>query len=331
MKHQELWDKFENHLLNEQVTQKRKNKLKCMFRVVSRELNLKTAKRKQIEEFVTKLNKNEFKKLDGNDFSGSSKSDIKKFLKQFYKWLRGKGEFYPKEVSWLRTKIGKDDLPQEKEVITQEEVMKLASHFNRPEYRMLTLLLFDSGFRKDEMFSVRKRDLTWDDFDDEGNKCWWIKCSSSKTEVRTIPIQLFTEDINNFVNGAYFLSLKDNDLIFNESYEYYLRSIKHAGYKVLNKKITPHSLRHSSATLYAKLYQGDMIQLANRYGWSYSSRELRTYIRRSKSYHSMGAKKVFSSELLKMKEDNKKLRDRVENVENLIRKIAKEDIKRRKK
>lgn len=318
MKHKDLWQDFENHLLNQQVTQKRINKLRSMFKAVCRFIDLKTAKREQIEKFVNGLHRNENKKIDGYNYSGSAKSDIKKFLKQYFKHTKGEDEFYPKEVSWIKTNIAKDEKPKEKEVITQRESIKLASHFRKVEFRILTLLLFDAGFRIEEMLTTRKRDLTWDTFDDEGNKCFWIKCSESKTEQRNIPIQLFTEDLKAFMNSTYFQNLKDSDLLFNISYDSYLKMLKKAGKKVLNKVITPHSLRHSSATLYAKLYEGDMIQLANRYAWSYSSKELRTYIRRSKTFHTIGAKKVFSSELLKIKEENQKLKEDFEKFKVMV-------------
>ncbi len=312
-----LWHTFENKLLNKQVTKKRIKKLKVMFNIVNRELNLKTAQRPQIEKFVNRLNRNEFKQLDETNYSGSSKSDIKKFLKQYYKAIEGDDEFYPKKVSWIRTNISKDEQPKEKPVVSQEDITKVANHFKKPEFRILTLLLFDSGFRIQEMLSVKKKDLTFEPFDEE-NKCWWIKCSESKTEIRTVPIQLFTEEINNFVNTSYFQNLKDDDLIFNVTYASYLSSLSKSSEKVIGKVLTPHALRHSSATLYAKLYEGDMIQLANRYGWSYSSRELKTYIRRSRTFHKIGAKKVFSSELLKLKEDNKKLREEFEELKLAI-------------
>ena len=80
-----MWEKFENHLLNEGVTKKRVMKLRGMFMVVERGIqNFDNATREDIEKFVTALHRNTFKKIDGKEFSGSTKSDIKKFLKQLY-------------------------------------------------------------------------------------------------------------------------------------------------------------------------------------------------------------------------------------------------------
>lgn len=311
----ELWLNFENSLLNKGVTKKRINKLKVMFNLVTKHINLEKAKRPEIEAYINKLHRNDLKKQNGQNFSGSSKSDIKKFIKQFYKYYRGNDEHYPIEVSWIRTNISKDERPEEKTVITEQEAVKLASHFKKPEFRILTLLLFDSGFRISEMLGIRKKDLTFEKLDDDDNKCFWVYCKESKTLPRKVPIQLFTEDIKTFINSAYFRSLNNEDTVFNVLYQSYLKSLSLASQKVIGKHLSPHSLRHSSATLYARLYDGNSMMLADRYGWSYSSKELKTYIRRSGAFQRIGAKKVFSTELIKLKEENKKLNDRLNKLE----------------
>ncbi len=275
-----------------------------MFNVVSRGITKQfdKLKRDDIEQFLDDLNRDKFKKIDGNVFSGCTKSDIKKFLKQFFKWYKGNNELYPKEVAWIKTKINKDEKPKEKPVLTKQEVIKLANTFSKPEYRILTLLLWDSGFRIQEMLSVKKQDITWENFY-ENEKCFWVKCNASKTEERKIPIPQFQEDIKSFMNSSYFQQLKDIDLIFNISYEYYLRKLKENSQSLLGKKVTCHALRHSSATFYARELDGNMNMLAERYGWAYSSDQLKTYIRRSGAYQKQGAKKVFVNELLKVREE----------------------------
>ncbi len=289
-----------------------------MFTLTSKYINLETAKREQIENFLNNLNRNIIKKNDGSNFSGSTKADIKKFLKQYFKHTRGEDENYPKEVSWIKATIGKDEKPKEKPTTSQDDIMKVAAQFDKLEYRILTLMFFDSGFRKSEMFSALKKDLTWDVFDEDGNKCFWIKCNESKTEPRTIPIQLFTEDIKAFVNGVYYKSLNNDNKLFNVNYGSYLKMLGNASSKAISIKLNIQCLRHSSATLYAQLLHGDLIALANRYGWSYSAKELKTYVRRSKSAHLIGAKKVFSSELLKLKEENQKQQERMDKLEKAI-------------
>lgn len=311
-----LWLKFENHLLNEGLTKLRIHKLKTMFNVCVREFSkpLDKCTRKDIELFLNKLNRDTITKKNGEKFSGTTKSDIKKFLRQYFKWLKGNNVDFPEEVRWIKTRISKDEKPEEKTVLSIQEVRSLANSFKNPDYSLIILLLFDSGFRIQEMLSVSKRDLTWDVFDENNNKCFWITCNKSKTLTRKVPIPLFTEDIKNFVNSSYFLELPDDKPIFEMSYANLRKRMIQNSKKVLKKEITAHCLRHSSATFYAREYNGNSMLLGNRYGWSYSSKELATYIRRSGTYQKEGAKKVYTNSLMKVQEENVLLRQRMEEV-----------------
>lgn len=339
MQQKALWSKYEDHLVNEGLTKQTIAKQKQMFIKCERGLSkkYKESKREDIEKFVTSVNKNQFKKLDGNNFSGSTKSDIKKFLKKFYKWLKGDCETYPKEVSWISTRIRKDEKPKQKPTLTHKEVVEFANTFQKVEYRVLMLLLFDSGFRIQEMLSVKRKDLTWEDFD-TGRKCFWIKCNTSKTLTRKVPIPFFTEDIQTFVNSIYGKSLRNDDLLFNMQYPNIVKQMKNVSKKVfgltkegkLKKKISPHALRHSSATFYAKEYEGNVPMLAQRYGWSYSAKELQTYVRESGAYQKQGAKKIFVNEVQKLRTENTELKERIEKIEKNQEKVITNLLKKHK-
>ena len=311
------WEKFENHLLNEGVTKTRIVKLHQMFGTCQRglEIDYEKATRNNIEAFLNKLNRNEFRRIDGKDYSGSSKADIKKFLKQFYKWLKGDNEFYPKEVSWIKARISKDEQPKEKTTLSVDEVQKLANGFAKTEYRLIILMLFDSGFRIQEMLSAKKNDLTWEDYM-SGKKCFWITCNKSKTETRKIPIPLFTEEIQTFVNSTYYRSLSNDNALFKLSQPNLTRLMKEKSIELFDKDrpVTPHALRHSSATYYSQEFDGNMNLIATRYGWSFSSKELKTYIRRSGAYQKAGVKKVYQNEVVKLKEEVDKLKKKMEHM-----------------
>lgn len=309
-----IWQKYEMHLNNKGLTHKRKNKLRQMFLTCSRGVNLEKATRSDLEKFVNNLHINKFKKQDGKNFSGSSKSDIKKFLKLWFKWYKGNNESYPEEVAWIHTNIAKDEKPVEKPIISQEEVEAFANSFRKPEIKLLILLLFDSGFRIQEMLSVKKKGLTWEEYD-IGKKCFWLQCTESKTFPRKVPVPLFTDEIRKFHNSVYYKKLTEDDTLFSISYAC-LRPMMHTNsIRVLKKAISPHSLRHSSATLYAQKLEGNTMALCQRYGWSFSSKEAALYVRRSGAFNKIAAKRIFEHDIDELKERNKKLESRIVTIE----------------
>jgi len=320
---QEILVRFENHCLNEGLSNRRLCKLRNSYKTVLRGLNgrnICSISRIELEEFINKLNRNEFKSLDGLNYSGNTKSDTKKFIKQFWKWYKGNNEFYPVEVMWIKTRISKDEKPIEKEVMSFNDAVSLANAFEKIEYKLLTLVLFDSGFRISEMLSVRKKDLTWEEYDGT-KKCFWIKCNISKTYVRKIPIPLFTEDIQQFCNSTYFKGLLDEELLISKRYSTVRKILDERAQKILHRRITPHLFRHSSATFYARELDGDTLKLAHRYGWSLSSDELKTYVRMSGAYERASAKKVYENETGKLKERIGELEEELINFKSNMEKI----------
>jgi len=275
IKQDSSWVKFEDHMLNDGVSNLRTKKLQVMYKFVLRHITkpLDKLTRADIELFITDLNRNRIQKVRGGNVSGSTKADIKKFLRQYFKWLKGNNETFPKEVAWLKTRIRKDERPEQKDVITDSQVIKLANRFTKPEFRIITLLLFDSGFRISEMLSAKKEDLRWEEDGDES--CYWIKCRESKTIAREVPIPLFTDEINEFKKSIYYQALEGTDTLFKISYDYYNRALAKYSKELFNKHMTPHGLRHSSATYYSKELDGNFVQISNRYGWTLSSDQMK--------------------------------------------------------
>lgn len=314
MEGQILWDKYEKFLSNEGLTKLRIKKLKVMFVTIIKGLkHPEKAQRSDIEKFLEDINKNKIVKRDGNPYSATTKLDIKKFLKQFYKWLKGNNELYPPEVAWIKLRIAKDELPSEKEVLNPPEIIKLVNSFNDINYRMGILLLFDSGFRISELMSVKNKDLTFEEFD-SGNKCFWLACNDSKTFIRKIPVSLFTDEIRDWCKNTDFDNKNKNDLLFNFNPDTLRIYMKEKSFKLFGKKISIHNLRHSSATYYAKILDGNSMALAQRYGWTFSSKQLATYIRRSGAYNKLEAKAVFNTKLSDLKSENEVLKDEISDM-----------------
>ena len=311
-------------MLNESVTQKRIKKLITMFNVLERGLPIPFGKvtKENIEEFVTDLRDEKFTQHNGKAYSESTIADIKKFLKQFWKWFEGDNESYPKKVSWIKTKIPRDKLPTPKEILRLDQLKKLASSFTKVKYKIAVLMLFDSGFRISEFLSLRKRDITWEVYD-EGEKCFWVECKVSKTELRKVPIPLFTDDLNSFFRSIDYEQLNDDDIVFDFNDRVFSNWLKKKARVLFNKNITPHCLRHSSATYYAFALEGNNQALANRYGWKQNSPILNTYIRLSGIYQRVAPKKIYANETTKLKKEMEELKDLVNKITNDPKIVAK--------
>jgi len=314
-KEDKLLQQYEDYCLDAGLTKLRINKLKVMYRMVKRHLkkDLNTLKTQDISEYATSLNKgNVYFRIDGKELSSTTVSDIKKFLKQFFKWLLGEGTYYPDEVKRIIVKIPKDKKPKAKETIDINQVMQLANTFQNIDYKITILILFDSGFRIGEFTSVKKENIKWQKFDDD-NSCFFIYCPDSKTFQREIPLPLFTEDLKQYFNSASFQAKANDDPIFNISYESLLRKLKIKSKELFNKNLTFHSLRHSSATYWSN--ELEYLQLCTRFGWSFDSKQAKIYVRRSKKQNVKAATVTFTNELLDVKKENNDLKERIEHLE----------------
>ena len=331
------WVRFENHLLNSAISKNRRSKLLMVHNQLMRTFhkNYWEASREDFEDYIGKLHRDKIRKKDGNRYSGSTKSDIKKYIKQFYKWYKGKGEIYPPEVSWVRTGISKDEKPVEKDTINiTKETHLIADKFPNIAKRILVYILADSGFRKSEAYSVRKKDLKWEVYNEETDECcWWVNCSESKTQIRNVPISLFTEQITIFTNSTYFKSLRPDDFIFTFGEARFLRDLKKHSHdldcdkeyvrdrgcilknKCKARNITYHCFRHSSATYWADIL--DHLSLCDRMGWSYDSTEAKVYVRKSKRRHMKAAQISHNNELTD-------LRKKYDELRNIVMELLKE-------
>lgn len=329
-----LWGEFESHLLNEGLTALRRNKLHTVYNISQRGLKgrLGKAGREELQEFLNALNRDKFRKLDGKPYGGATKSDIKKFLRQFYKWYKGDNEYYPKEVSWIKTRIPKDEKVtlDDREILSKDEAARLALSFKKAEYRALVFILFDSGFRIRETLSIRKRDVTWEPFGEgEAEKCFWVACNESKTETRKIPIPLFTEELRAFLNSEYVRQKRDNDPLFPFSYSTVRKALDRGAARSFKgerrKRITAHTFRRSSLTHYAREYDGNLPMLSQRAGAAEET--LKVYVRKSGAYQKASAKKVYTNEVTELKarvaaleEENADLNKHLAGIlENILR------------
>ena len=135
-------------------------------------------------------------------------------------------------------------------VLSRDEIKRILNCINNVKHRTMIALMYSSGLRLSELVSLRVRDIDLD------NLSIHVKEGKGKKDRITIFSEKIVEDIQRFVDGkrpdeyVFLSSGKDSygryHPLSGRSVEKILESaLNKAG---INKKATPHDLRHSFAT-----------------------------------------------------------------------------------
>lgn len=223
---------------------------------------------KDVVDFILKLESGEIKSRYKTPMKSETQCNIKKFIRKFYKHLYGNGKTVPEMVEWIDTskKIANiKAIPNLKEGV--DKIISLIPSIRK---KALISVAFDSGFRSDELLNVRIKDL-----ERRSDGIYYITCRYSKTKPRTVSIPLASKHLNDWMiehpekNNSDAQAFLVSKIMFTKTINLY-------GKKALKTHITPHMLRHTSATYYASRL--DRTSFCKRYGWSYSSNSPDRYI-----------------------------------------------------
>jgi len=184
---------------------------------------------------VELINEDDVKLYLSDLFDSKSKNTIMlaaAALKFFYK------EIMKKE--WKDIRVPKKDkkLP---EVLTKDEVKALINSADNEKSRLMISLLYSSGLRVSELVNLKINDVNFQD-----NTGMVRKGKGSKDRLFALSSTL-TGDIGKYLEG------RDNEYVFSKEKPLTTRNIQKIIYHTrkragINKKVTPHTLRHSFAT-----------------------------------------------------------------------------------
>ena len=216
--------------------------------------------------------------IEGTEYADKTKQAIKVTVKQFYKHFLGEGEFYPKQVRWIKTslKAYKRLLPED--ILSEEEVLKLISAAGNQRDKALVALLYDSGIRMGELLNLRIKDVNLDTSPAHITV-------NGKTGMRRVPIMFSTPYLANYLNNLsekkpeefLWSGLGTHIALDRVDYNAISQMIKRTAKAAkLRKRVYAHLFRHSRASYYANKLTEQ--QLKAFFGWTGDSRMAGTYV-----------------------------------------------------
>ena len=184
---------------------------------------------------IEQLNQDDAKSYLASLFDKKSRATISlagSSLRSFYSTLN-------KSISNITLPKKQNKLPV---VLTKEEVKKLIDSAQTRKSKLIISFLYSSGLRVSELVNLKIKDL------DLQEKIGWVrKGKGGKDRIFTISENLMSE-LNKYIDEH-----KDHQYLFSKDKPLTTRNIQ----KIIqittkkadiNKKITPHTLRHSFAT-----------------------------------------------------------------------------------
>ncbi len=271
---QTIYD-FDAYLMSLGLTDSRRYKYLTLLSWLSRELKKPFGKatKKDLMELIGRS--------ETSRMAEWTKADRRVTTKRFYKWLKGNDEEYPDEVKWIKCHIKNRLVKLPEELITEEEVKRMADAARRPRDKAFVQVLYESGCRIAEMLSLQMKNIIFDEFGA-------VLRVTGKTGDRRVRIVASAPALATWVDFHPYKGNPDAYMwvrnLHKNSKDYlpfrYIVAVKllrtlglRAG---ITKKVNPHAFRHSRATALAnKLTEAQMKEY---FGWVQGSDMASVYV-----------------------------------------------------
>ena len=219
------------------------------------------------------------KKLETSDYSEWTKHDYKIVLKRFYQWLRNTEDDYPPEVKWIKSTVKKSNHMLPEELLTPEEVAKLADAASNPRDKAFIQTIYESGCRIGELLTLKIKHVH---FDEHGA----ILIVTGKTGMRRVRIIASTPALSQWIESHPEKDQPDSPLWIGLWTKNYGEPLNYDAVRVqlkklavkagIKKDIHPHLFRHSRASHLAN--QITEAQMKEHFGWTQNSDMAATYV-----------------------------------------------------
>ncbi len=278
---------------------------------------------KEFITFAEDLENDRIKQNSGKIYKPSSKNELVRNIKRFLKTILPE-DIYRKRVSWIKQEEEISNVP----AYELEDIEKVAMDFKNLRDKTLTMVLGDGGLRIEEALNLKisnviKKEKRDNQGKKTGEEYYILDIKISKTLPRKISVPYATPLLTKWLKHHPAITDKEAYL-FPTTYDYYRKLLRQHGKKVLGASVvlTPHTLRHSSATHYSKTDLGkNLFKFCYRYGWAFSSNMPKRYIDRELFEEEAQQEldnMVKNSKVNELENENMKIKERLKNIEKFM-------------
>lgn len=216
--------------------------------------------------------------IEEGNYKVGTKNEFRKGLKKLFKWL--KGEDWP-ELKLLKKVKERNSTP---DVLSEDDVFKMIDAEDHPRDKALIAVGYEAGLRIGELAHLKMKDIAWKT-NSNGDLKAKIKVNG-KTGERQIPLIVSVPYLKKWIEQHPFKDNMDAYIFCSFAHKDYggLVTYKTAREIVINiaekagvkKKVHPHILRHTRATVLANhLTEAQMCEF---FGWAQGLRMPRVYV-----------------------------------------------------
>ena len=219
-------------------------------------------------------------KINQSSLSENSKKGFKITLKRLYRFIGGitKKGVYPEKVEWIKTTISSRNRKLPEELLNNEEILAIIQKCDNLRDKALISILAESGARVAEIALMKIKHVS---FEKIGAKLTLegktgmrrILVVTSAPYLRTL-INQYAENNNN--ESYLWANSKEKPLCHARIITILKKAAEKAG---IRKRVYPHLLRHSRATLLSKKMSD--APLKSFFGWTPGSNMASIYIHMS--------------------------------------------------
>ena len=223
--------------------------------------------------------------VDCLNIQSSSKSAYINPIKKMFKWLYD--DDHPEVIKDLKIPKKKARKLKRSDLLTEDEIKKIISHYDIPSERAYVAVLYDSGCRPSELINLRRKHVS-------NINGVWILSVDGKTGIRNIGLNFSAQFFEPWYNQ--FHPYKDNSdaplwiaranrlknqPLAKQSYTIWTswRILKRAE-KIVNKRVFPYLCRHSRLTDLASKGLPEF-KLRHFAGWEGGSKMTEVYLHAS--------------------------------------------------